>query len=105
MKKIISAIKTFFSDWGTDKWAHLGIGGLICAMVTIPFILMELQEVSARLILYFIPGLVIVAMFSVFKELIDDTGFCWKDIIAAIFGCLCVELSVIFGVVLYLLGN
>lgn len=31
MKKIIN----YFKSWGMDKWAHFGIGGLICALSTL----------------------------------------------------------------------
>ena len=34
MKKIIN----YFKSWGMDKWAHFGIGGLICALSTLIFI-------------------------------------------------------------------
>lgn len=34
MKKIIN----YFKSWGMDKWAHFGIGGLICALATLIFI-------------------------------------------------------------------
>ena len=40
------------------------------------------------------------AMKEKFKEMIDNTGFCWKDILAAILGCLLVEAAAVFGVLM-----
>ena len=34
------------------------------------------------------------------KEMIDTTGFCWKDILAAMLGCLLVEAAAVFGVLM-----
>ena len=65
---------------GTDKWAHLGIGGLACALITIALILAEHQVSPWRMLLFPLGGAVCVFIFSFFKEMIDNTGFCWKDI-------------------------
>ena len=104
MKKIITFLKSLFSDWGLDKWAHLCIGGLACALLTLAFTIAEFGHASWRMLLGFFVGLVPVLIFSVFKELIDDTGFDWKDIAAAVIGCLLVLLAVVFGIVMGLLN-
>ena len=83
MKRILNFFKSLFSDWGMDKWAHLGIGGLACAMITIALILAEHQVSPWRMLLFPLGGAVCVFIFSFFKEMIDTTGFSWKDILAA----------------------
>lgn len=105
MKRFLQFFRSLFSECGIDKYAHLGIGGLICAMFTIAFIICEFEMVTWMMALYFIPGLLVVVMISIFKEFIDSTGFDWKDIIWAIMGCLMVELSVLFGLIIYFLGQ
>lgn len=96
--------KRIFPEWGMDKWAHLGIGGLACALLTLAFTIAEFGNASWRMLLGFVVGLVPVLIFSVFKELTDDTGFDWKDIAAAVIGCLLVLLAVVFGIVMGLLS-
>lgn len=91
--------KRIFPEWGMDKWAHLGIGGLASALITIPFVIQEFDP-SWRLALYPIAGLVPLLIFSVFKELVDSTGFDWRDILAAVIGWMLVELATVFGALL-----
>ena len=100
MKKLFYYLKTLFSGWGTDKWAHLGIGGLACALITIAMILAEHQVSPWRMLLFPLGGAICVFIFSFFKEMIDTTGFSWKDILAAMLGCLLVEAAAVFGVLM-----
>ena len=100
MKRILEFFKGLFSDWGMGKWAHLGIGGLACALITIALILAEHQVSPWRMLLFPLEGAVCVFIFSFFKELIDTTGFCRKDILAAMLGCLLVEAAVLFGILI-----
>lgn len=100
MKKLFYYLKTLFSGWGTDKWAHLGIGGLACALITIAMILQAHQMPHWGMLLFPLGGAVCVFIFSFFKELIDSTGFDWKDILAAMLGCLLVEAAAVFGVLM-----
>lgn len=100
MKKLFCYLKPLFSGWGTDKWAHLGIGGLACALITIAMILAEHQVSPWRMLLFPLGGAVCVFILSFFKELIDSTGFDWKDILAAMLGCLLVEAAVLFGILI-----
>ena len=101
MKKIIN----YFKSWGMDKWAHFGIGGLICAVSTLLFIFtLNPIYVSWGLLFAFIPGTVLVGILSVIKEFTDSTGFCLPDIIAALIGCGTVEVAMIIGIILGLLS-
>ena len=43
MAKILEFFKGLLSGWGLDKWAHIGIGGLTCALITIAMILQAYQ--------------------------------------------------------------
>lgn len=97
MKKIIN----YFKSWGMDKWAHFGIGGLICALSTIIFLFtLNPISVSWGLLFAFIPGTVLVGILSVIKEFTDSTGFSLPDIVAAMLGCLLVEAAVLFGILI-----
>lgn len=101
MKKIIN----YFKSWGMDKWAHFGIGGLICALSTLIFIFtLNPIYVSWGMLFAFIPGTVLVGILSVIKEFTDSTGFCLPDIIAALIGCGTVEVAMIIGTILGLLS-
>ena len=101
MKKIIN----YFKSWGMDKWAHFGIGGLICALSTLIFIFtLNPIYVSWGMLFAFIPGTVLVGILSVIKEFTDSTGFCLPDIIAALIGCGTVEVALIIGTILGLLS-
>lgn len=96
MNKIIN----FFKSIGTDKWAHFGIGGLICALVTIALIF-SLSPITASwiMLLSTVPGIVLVGIVSIIKELTDSTGFSVLDIVAALIGCATVELALLVGIV------
>lgn len=88
-----------------DKWAHFGIGGLICALSTLIFIFtLNPIYVSWGMLFAFIPGFVLVGILSVIKEFTDSTGFCLPDIIAALIGCGTVEVALIIGTILGLLS-
>ena len=101
MKKIIN----YFKSWGMDKWAHFGVGGLICAVVTLVFLCtLNPIQISWGMIFAPFPGLVLVGILSTIKELTDSTGFCLPDIIAALIGCGTVEVAVIIGIILGLLS-
>ena len=100
MKRILNFFKGLFSGWGTDKWAHLGIGGLACALITIAMILQAHQIPHWGMLLFPLGGAICVLIPSFFKELIDSTGFSWMDIIAAMLGCLLVEAAVLFGLLI-----
>ena len=96
MKKLIN----FFKSIGTDKWAQFGIGGLICALVTI-IVVFSLAPIEASwiLLLSAVPGTILVGMISVAKEFADRTGFSVLDIVAALIGCATVEVALLIGIV------
>ena len=100
MIKILEFFKGLFSDWGIDKWAHLGIGGLACALITIAMMLAEHQVSPWRMLLFPLGGAVCVFIPSFFKEMIDSTGFSWMDILATMLGCLLVEAAAVFGILI-----
>ena len=100
MKKMLEYFKGLFSGWGLDKWAHLGIGGLACALITIAMILQANQTPHWGMLFIPLGGAICVFIFSFFKEMIDTTGFSWKDILAAMLGCLLVEAAAVFGVLM-----
>ena len=101
MKKIIN----YFKSWGVDKWAHFGIGGLICALVTI-IVVFSLVPIEASWILLLspIPGIILVGMISVAKEFADSTGFSVLDIVAALIGCATVEITLVIAITVGLLS-
>ena len=101
MKKLMN----FFKSIGTDKWAHFGIGGLICALVTI-IVVFSLAPIEASWILLLspIPGVVLVGMVSVAKEFADSTGFSVLDIVAALIGCATVEITLVVAITVGLLS-
>ena len=100
MKKLIDYLKSI----GTDKWAHVGIGGLICALITI-VVIFSITPIAASwiLLLSTIPGIVFVSMISLIKELTDSTGFSVKDIIAALIGCIIIEIPLLIGIIINIL--
>ena len=55
--------------------------------------------------LYPIAGLVMVLMISIFKQLVLTESFDVKGIIASLCGSLLIELSTIFGIVMYIIGR
>lgn len=87
----------------TDKLAHFGIGGLVCAMVTIVAMLQE-GVIGWGSMVFPIIGDVVVFIISYMKEKIVDDEFTWADILAAMIGCIFVHVSVFIGVVFNLLS-
>lgn len=100
-------IKNFLIEMSkTDKMAHFGIGGLICALLTFVIMIQDYMFFSEHLFkLLLIPLGVSVVVFaaSVFKELVMDSEYSWLDIIAAMIGCLCVFVAITLGLTFYLI--
>ena len=67
MKKLFYYLKTLFSGWGTDKWAHLGIGGLACALITIAMILQAHQIPHWGMLLFPLGGVQLTEAVSPIK--------------------------------------
>ena len=94
---------------GLDKLAHLGIGGLVCALFTFVVMLQDadtlLNEGSIwRTLLTPIIGTVVVMMFELFKEYLDSE-FNWKDVLYTFIGCLLVFAAVGMGILFYTLSK
>lgn len=87
---------------GTDKWAHLGLGGLIGAVVTIVAMLQEGMTGWGTLYMPFI-GHIVVFVVSVLKEMVDGK-FDWWDILAAMVGSSMIHIAVFFGALFYTLS-
>ena len=101
MKKIIN----YFKSWGMDKWAHFGVGGLVCALSTLIFIFaLNPIPVSWMLLLAVIPSTVFVGILSIVKEGTDSTGFSLPDIVAALLGCATVEIAMVIAIAVGLLN-
>lgn len=94
---------------GIDKLAHLGIGGLICALFTFVVILQDADillhgsNIWRALLTPFI-GTVVVMVFELFKEYMDSE-FNWKDVLWTFIGCLLVFAAVGMGILFYVLSN
>ena len=97
-------IKNFLIEMSkTDKMAHFGIGGLICALLTFVIMIQDFTFFSEHLfrtLLIPIGGSIAGFGFSVFKELMDSE-YSWLDIIAAMLGCLCVFIAIFLGIIFY----
>ena len=87
----------------TDKLAHFGIGGLLCAMVTLVAMLQE-GVIGWGALVFPIIGDVVVFIVSYLKEKIVDDKFTWEDIWSAMIGCLCVHVAVFIGVIFNILS-
>ena len=87
---------------GIDKIAHFGIGGLICAMITL---VVMLQDGIIGWGAFLIPviGDVVVFIASYLKEKMDNE-FSWDDIWAAMLGCTVVHLGTFIGVLFNILS-
>lgn len=101
MEKILN----LFKNWTKDNLFDLFWSGVVCAIITIPFILCELVTVTWSMVLYPIAGLIVALMISIFKQLVFTESFDIKGIIASLCGSLLIELSTIFGIVMYMLGR
>lgn len=89
MQRIIEKI-------GLDRIAHLGIGGLICAIIA--NILIPLNGASGwHSLLNSIPAAAFVFAISVIKERFMDSKFDWADITYAMLGCLLYIIAVALG--------
>ena len=74
------------SYFGIDRFAHLGIGGLICAIISDDLI-MRAGVTGWRSLLYTLVGITVVFAISVIKEYLMDSKVDWVDIAFAMIGC------------------
>lgn len=101
MEKILN----LFKNWTKDNLFDLFWSGVVCSIITIPFLLCELVTVTWSMALCPIAGLVMALMISIFKQLVFTESFDVKGIIASLCGSLLIELSTIFGIVMYIIGR
>lgn len=93
----MKVLNDFIAKLGHDKVMHFLGGGLICAIISFVVILQESgmewwQQIGAVTI-----GAVFVLIISVIKEILFDDKPDWKDVGAAMLGCLLVYASVGLG--------
>lgn len=89
---------------GIDKLLHFFAGGWICAMLSA---LINLQEGDFSLQMCMLSttfASIIVFVISIIKEMVDKE-FNWKDILAAMLGCIPNYVVYGFGHMLYRLSN
>lgn len=99
-------MKKFIEKIGIDKFAHLGVGGLMCAMVTFIALLQEMGNLTPAMIFATpIIGTVMVMFLEFCKEHFLDDEFSWKDVLATFIGCVLVFLAVGVGVLFNVLSN
>ena len=100
--------KTFIKEMlKTDKMAHLGVGGLICAIIALLIGASDLQFISEspfRLVALPITGTVFVFIISVIKEFAVDSEFSILDIAAAMVGCLLIFITMLICSIIILLS-
>lgn len=83
---------------GVDKVLHHILGALICALISFVVILQEPSLLGWQKIAAVTIGAVFVLIISVLKEILFDDKPDWKDVVAAMLGCLWVYLAVGAGV-------
>lgn len=94
---------------GIDKLAHLGVGGLLCACITLVMILQDAEMIRTgslwRAAVSPLAGTIAVMMFEFFKEYVIDKEFDWKDFWFTLAGCALVSAATGIGVLFYMLSN
>lgn len=93
-------MKEFIARIGMDRFAHLGIGGLLCAIVS-DILILASGVIGWHSLLYGIIVAVAVLAVSVLKEYCIDDGADWLDIAAAMIGCALYLASLATGLALH----
>lgn len=96
-------LNNFIGRVGIDKVLHFFVGMAICLAMTLVFILQD-AIVGWRCVGVPTIGLLVVGVLSVIKESLDGS-FDWKDIAAALLGCVPVYIVTAFGVWMYMLSR
>lgn len=93
-----------FKNPGVDKYAHLGIGGLICAMLST---VLNTQDgiLDFHALLYALAASAVVFAISVFKEYFVDERFDWADIAFAMIGCALYTVALTVGILLFMASH
>lgn len=102
-------MKELIEKNGLDKLAHLGVGGLLCACITLVMILQDAEMIRTgnlwRVAVSPLAGTIAVMMFEFFKEYVIDKEFDWKDFWFSLAGCALVFAATGIGVLFYVLSN
>lgn len=89
---------------GQDKVLHFLVGSLITAFMTL---IAGLQEPEIDWSTMGVPtiGLVVTAFSAVVKEVLIDTEFNWKDLVATLLGAVPIFIATAFGILFHVLSN
>lgn len=97
-------MKNLIQKVGLDKFAHLGIGGLLCAVMSDVLVLQD-GIISWDALFYSVAASVVVFLFSVFKEYVIDESPDWADIWAAMIGCAVYAAGLAAGIGLFVASH
>lgn len=90
-------IDDFLAKVGTDKTLHFFGGGFFCAILAIISLLQDGVFTNRMIFGSVLIGTIAVLFISVIKE-IADGEFNWKDILAAVLGCVAIFMAAGIGV-------
>lgn len=93
----MKVLDDFLKKIGHDKFDHFVLGGFICSLISFVTILQESGLIWWQQIVSVTIGAVFVLIISVIKEILFDDKPDWKDVGAAMLGCLLVYASVGLG--------
>lgn len=89
-------ISDFIARVGIDKFAHVGIGGLVCAVLTEVMCAFGIGG-WLRLVAVAVAALAVFAV-SVYKERRVDAAADWRDVWWAMGGCALYAVAVAFAI-------
>ena len=89
---------------GQDKVLHFLVGSLITAFMTLIAGLQE-PEINWGTMGAPVIGLAVTVFFAVIKEVIIDTEFSWKDLVATLLGAAPIFIATAFGILFHVLSN
>lgn len=86
---------------GIDKFAHFGVGALICAVVTMVLFMQDTTFViSWNNLLWTVAGTIVAMMCQLVKEYIIDDKADHKDTLATFIGCVVIIVAFTVGILL-----
>lgn len=94
---VMKVIDDLLAKIGTDKCLHFFGGGFLCAIMTLVCLLQDGVFTNRMIFGSVLIGTIAVIFVSVIKE-IADGKFDWKDILAAILGCVAIGAAAGVGV-------
>lgn len=97
-------VDDFLAKVGADKVLHFFGGGFICAIFAFVALLQDGVYTNESLFGSVFIGTILVIVLSLIKEVIDN-DFEWKDILAALIGCLFIFASVGVGLIFNFLSR